>query len=294
MEVEGVGVAMVTPFTPKGELDTAGLERITEKLCQEVDFLVPLGTTGETPTLTAEECEKVLDTVFAVNAGRLPIVVGCGGNNTAVVAQRMAYLENKYRPQAFLSVSPYYNKPNQTGIELHYQTLARQTKTPIMLYDVPGRTGRGVSAKTVAKLAGSVPNIMGLKDASGSLEQANELCLLTVSAQFLLASGDDKYAFAHQKLGYRAVISVAANVVGAEMKELWDLSRASNLFQKEQERYRAFVEFCDLIFEQGSPAGVKYALKAKGVCDASVRMPLTEISDELCQKIDISLQKMAR
>lgn len=285
-------MAMATPFTRSGELDISGLRKLTEKLCNETDFLVPLGTTGETPTLGADECDKVLDVVFDVNSGKLPVVVGCGGNNTAVVAQRMVYLEKKYRPQAFLSVSPYYNKPNQSGIELHYRTLALQVQTPILLYDVPGRTGRGLAPKTVAQLAESLPNIVGLKDASGSLEQANELCLLTDTSKFLLVSGDDKFAFAHQKLGYRAVISVAANVVGRYMKKLWNLSKSSNLFQDQQHGYRAFVEFCDLIFEQGSPAGIKYALKTTGVCEPFVRPPLTQISDDLGRKIEASLKKM--
>ncbi|MCS7084645.1 MAG: 4-hydroxy-tetrahydrodipicolinate synthase [Bacteroidia bacterium] len=289
---QGIGVALITPFTRDGEIDVASLEKLTDKLCQEADFLAPLGTTAETPTLTEEECDKILDTVFSVNAGRLPVVVGCGGNNTAAVIRKIVYLERKYRPNAFFSVSPYYNKPSQTGIERHYLEIASRINTPLILYDVPARTGRPIAPETTAKLAKSASNIVGLKDASGSMEHANALCLLLDTSSFTLISGDDKFAFLHKKLGYKAVISVAANAAAPLMKRLWTAAESSNLYQTFRDDYQHFLEFSDLIFEQGSPSGIKHALKAMGMCESNVRMPLSEISPELGVRIENVLGKM--
>jgi 4-hydroxy-tetrahydrodipicolinate synthase len=291
MILEGIGVAMVTPFTRDGAPDVKALEILTERLCRTVDFLVPLGTTGETPTLSRDEADTILEVVGATNGGRLPLVVGCGGNHTSAVAERMLYLEKRFAPAAFLSVSPYYNKPTQEGIYRHYSTLADRVNTPIVLYDVPGRTGRGMSPETVERLARR-PNIVGLKDASGSLEQANELCLRLGGGEFALISGDDKYAFAHKQLGYRAVISVAANVLGSMMKKLWNSVGSTSLFQENKEQYRKFIYFSELIFEEGSPAGIKSALEYLNICTSTVRLPLVGISDTLSQRISELLKEI--
>ena len=286
----GAGVALITPFTPAGEVDYPSLVKVTQHTVDNgIDFLVVLGTTAETPTLTTEEKEKVIQTILEVNAGRKPVVLGIGGNDTASVIKQ---LQNQSLTgiQAILTVAPYYNKPNQTGLLRHFEAIGTVSPLPVIIYNVPGRTGSNISADTTLRLASDVPNIIATKEASGNLEQIM-IILRDRPAGFSVLSGDDSLTLPLVSLGAEGVISVIANLFPGEMSKMVRLATEGNLEGARRIHYE-LLEIITLIFAEGSPAGIKSALKQKGLGDDSLRLPLVPVSSALIDKIRINLEKL--
>ncbi len=287
--LRGVGVALVTPFDVAGKVDFPALERVIEyDIAGGVDYLVVLGTTGESATMTAEEKNEVLQFVIQKNKGRKPIVYGVGGNNTAEVIRQISSL-NVEGINAILSVSPYYNKPSQEGIYAHYKAIAEASAWPVILYNVPGRTGSNISAATTLRLAHDFPNIIGIKEASGNLSQAAYI-LRDKPKDFLVISGDDNLATSLIGLGGDGVISVAAGVFPKLFCEMIHAA-LDNKPQVARVHYMKLVEATDALFEEGNPAGVKAALHCKGLIENVLRLPLVPVSEKVYAKIQTQIEK---
>ncbi len=286
----GTGVALVTPFTPDGALDLPALRRVVQHVTAGgVDFLVPLGTTAEVATISSSEQQQVIDTVLEVNAGRLPVLLGCGGNDTAHVAERLRQFDRAYagRIQGYLTVSPYYNRPSQEGIFRHYCALAEATSLPIVLYNVPARTGCNVLPETVLRIARQCPSIVAVKEASGNLEQGM-LIARDAPAGFSVLSGDDALALPGIAVGFTGVISVVANATPAPFATLIRQALAGD-FASARAAHLALLPFIHLLFAEGNPAGVKAALHALELCGPHVRLPLAEATPALHERITAAL-----
>lgn len=283
----GTGVAIVTPFTAKGEVDTKGLQKLVKHLHKgNVDYIVVLGTTGESVTLSKEEKNLVINTVVATNAKKLPLVLGIGGNNTAEVVESIKHTDLKAF-EAILSVAPYYNKPNQEGYYQHYKAVSAATKKDIILYNVPGRTGSNVTWETQVRIAKDFKNIVATKEASGNVEQIMKV-IKNKPKDFLVISGDDNLTLPLIAAGAVGVISVVANAYPAEYSEMVRLSRKQN-FEKARQLHYGLVDITDQLFADGNPGGIKYALNLLGICKPYVRLPLCEpnqkVKDSLTQLI---------
>jgi 4-hydroxy-tetrahydrodipicolinate synthase len=275
----GTGVALVTPFAHDGSLDLAALRRVVEHVISGgVDYLVPMGTTGETATLSDVESAQVIETVIEANAGRKPILLGCGGNDTARVTARLRHYE-QYPVQGYLSVSPYYNRPTQEGIYRHYCALAEATSRPIVLYNVPPRTGSNVLPETVLRIAHSCPSIVAVKEASGSIDQGAAI-VRAAPAGFAVLSGDDALAVPGIAVGYQGLISVAANVVPARVSNMIRDALAGD-FAAARAEHLSLIPLIQALFAEGNPAGAKAALKQLGITEGTVRLPLVEASESL-------------
>ncbi len=286
--LRGTGVAVVTPFTADLQVDYTALEKVIESLIAGgVEYIVTLGTTGETPVLeTAEKIDIVNFTMDKI-AGRIPVVVGIGGNNTAeLIKDLQKYPLNK--AIAVLSASPYYNKPSQEGIYLHYKALAEASAKPILLYNVPGRTGRNMSAATTLKLA-SVPNIVGIKEASGDMAQCMTI-LRDRPSDFLVVSGDDALALAQLACGMDGVISVAANAYPAEFSNMVRTCLSGN-FAAAKKINDPLIEAYELMFAENNPAGVKAFMAEKGLLENYLRLPGVPLSQSLQQAVKLFLSK---
>jgi 4-hydroxy-tetrahydrodipicolinate synthase len=285
---KGTGVALVTPFLADGQVDYASLEQLIEHcISGGIDFLVSLGTTGETATLSEKEQSEVLDFTIQTNRYRLPIVVGMGGNDTKKLVQQVKN-QNFDGIDAILSVSPYYNKPTQEGIFQHYMAIAEAAPRPIILYNVPARTGSNISAKTTLRLAASSDKFVAIKEASGDIRQAMEI-IQHAPEGFSLLSGDDNMTLPLMAMGATGVISV----IGQGMPRVFsDMVNAANQgdFVKARALHYKLVELTDLIFAQGNPAGIKTILHLLGICNDYLRLPLVQVDSDLRQKIS---QKMA-
>ena len=283
-ELLGTGVALVTPFTPDKNIDFNALDRLVNyQIDNGIDYLVVLGTTGETATLSKEEQQQVKDKIVEINNGRLPLVVGIGGNNTQAVVDELNSCDLSGF-SAVLSVSPYYNKPTQKGIFEHFKAISEVSPLPIILYNVLARTGSNVEPKTVYKIARACKNIVAIKEASGDFEQALEL-LRIMPKDFMIISGEDKTALSLTLAGGSGVISVLGQGLPKEFSEMIDLG----LKNKPIEAFAIFYDLMpsvDLIFEEGNPAGIKAMLNGLKICDLDVRLPLVKASDELQQKIN--------
>lgn len=277
--LNGVGVALVTPFAIDGTIDYAALGNVVDNAAANgVDFLVALGTTAETPTLTPEERDSVAAYIKQRNGGRLPLVIGIGGNCTAEVVRAIRACDMQ-GVDAVLSVTPYYNKPSQAGLYAHFRTLAEQTGVPVILYNVPSRTGVNLEAETTLRLAADCPNIIGLKAASGNLEQIGEV-IRRRPAGFAVFSGDDATAADVIAMGGDGVISVAANVFPAVFTQMIRAARTGDASCCLRLRERLREAFA-LLSREGNPAGVKAALALQGKIQNILRLPLTSCSDEL-------------
>ncbi len=278
-DFKGVGVALVTPFGKNGEIDFTALERLVDRVTREgVDYLVALGTTAETPSLTARERADVVSCIRSANASRLPMVIGIGGNCTASVAAELQTADTDGF-SAVLSVTPYYNKPSQKGLYLHYKTIAQASPLPVILYNVPGRTGVNLEAETTISLAYDCPNIAAIKEASGRLEQIKAI-ISGAPAGFAVISGDDSLSLPIIEMGGRGVISVAANVYTARFTDM--IHKA--LGGEKESAAHIFAELeraVSLLFAEGNPTGVKTALAVKGFMEPAMRLPLVEASDIL-------------
>lgn len=280
---KGLGVALVTPFMENGAIDFAAVAKIVDNLIEGgVDYILVLGTTGETPTLSTDERKALIRFVRDRVAGRVELMVGIGGNCTHDVIKCLKTW-NLSGYSAVLSVNPYYNKPNQEGLYQHFKAIVEASPLPIMLYNIPGRTGVNMAPETVARLAHDYQNIIGVKEASGNLEQMEQIKALAPS-DFLLISGDDGLNVEVIKRGGVGAISVLANAYPAATKEVIDLALAGNIDEAEQ-KLNALNEIISALFEEGNPVGVKTALYLKGLCSNTMRLPLVSGSEALQRKI---------
>lgn len=286
----GTGVALVTPFNADGSVDFDGLKNLINYMVHgKVDYLVSLGTTGEASTLNKDEKKKIWEYTAEVNNGRLPLVAGIGGNNTSEVTENIRTFEaNGY--EAILSASPYYNKPTQEGIYQHYKAISEASALPVLLYNVPGRTGSNVSAETTCRLAADFKNIIGTKEASGSFDQFNQI-MRDKPEDFLLISGDDPIALPMISIGAAGVISVIANAVPKALSDMIRLCLQGS-FDKAVSAHLNLTEFIRLVFAEGNPAGVKAALKYLDICGDAVRLPLVNISSGLQDQIITEVKKL--
>lgn len=288
----GTGVALITPFNLDLSVNIDALKRLVN-FCIEgnIDYLVVLGTTGESVTLTNSEKQLVIDVVVAENAERLPLVIGIGGNNTQLVSEELLQT-NLTDFAAVLSVSPCYNKPTQEGIYRHYKALSLASEKPLILYNVPGRTGSNIEPDTVLRLANDCSNIVGIKEAAGDMVQLRSL-INKLPSDFLVISGDDFTALPTVLEGGVGVISVLGQGLPNEFSRMIRLG----LQGKEEEAFvlhNAMIEGMKLIFEEGNPAGIKAILQTHGICEPTVRLPLVEVSIELKRRIDKFMRAFAK
>lgn len=282
-KLTGTGVALVTPFHKNGSVDFKSLSRLVEHVIKgKCEYLVPLGTTGESVTLSTDERRAVVECVLESNNNRLPVVLGVGGNNTHEVLNKLRH-DSFEGISAILSVSPYYNKPNQKGILQHYRMIAEESPVPVVLYNVPGRTGSNVSVETTLELAHTQKNIIGIKEASGNMEQIMAI-IKDKPGGFLVISGDDAITLPLIASGADGVISVVANAFPKQYSDMvrWTFKQE---LKKAQQLHYQLLPLIPLLFAEGSPSGIKCALKYLDICDDYVRLPLFAISKSLGSKI---------
>ncbi len=281
-KLTGVGVALVTPFTPELTIDFPALKQLVENTIEGgVDYLVVNGTTAEASTLSPEEKKKVLNFVVEVNAERLPIVYGIGANNTQHVLDLIEETDFTHI-SAILTVSPYYNKPSQEGIYAHYCKVADASPVPVMLYNVPGRTGSNICSATTLRLA-QHPNIFAIKEASGDLQQCMEI-VREKPEDFMLISGDDLLTVPMISIGTEGVISVLANAYPKKFSSMIHDALEGN-FAAASEHLKDFLPVNDYLYVESNPVGIKEVLRQMGVCGGDVRLPLLAASEELQQNI---------
>lgn len=285
----GTGVALVTPFKKDFSVDVEALVRIVNYQIENgIDYLVILGTTAENATLTKNEKELVIQTVISANKDRLPLVLGVGGNNTYEIIEELKSRDFS-NFVAILSVSPYYNKPTQEGIYQHFKAIANASPVPVILYNVPGRTGSNMLPATVLRLATDFKNIVAIKEAAGDIAQAMAI-IKDKPKDFLVISGDDIIALPMVLAGGSGVISVIGQ---GFPKKFSDLIRLG-LDRKVDEAYEIYYqlsECIDMIFEQGNPGGIKEVLKSLGISDNFLRLPLVNVNSDLAHRIDVFVQK---
>jgi 4-hydroxy-tetrahydrodipicolinate synthase len=285
----GTGVALVTPFKTDFSIDTEALIRIVNfSIDGGVDYLVVLGTTAENATLSSNEKELVIATIVDANKGRLPLVLGVGGNNTMEVVAELK-TRDLVSFAAVLSVSPYYVKPTQEGIYQHFKAVAEASPLPIILYNVPGRTSSNMLPATVVRLATDFKNVVAIKEASGDLVQGFQL-LKTKPKDFLVISGDDMTALSLILAGASGVISVIGQGFPAAFSEMIRLGLNRKVDQAFQTQYH-LSDCIDMIFEQGNPAGIKQVFQSLGIAENTVRLPLVKVEDDLANRIHLFVQK---
>jgi 4-hydroxy-tetrahydrodipicolinate synthase len=288
-ELIGTGVALVTPFNSKGSIDHAALERLVQfQIDNGVDYLVVLGTTGESVTLSKSEKQQVIDTVVKANDNQLPLVIGIGGSDTAVVVEQIQ--QTDLEPfVAILSVSPAYNKPAQEGIYQHFAAVAQATDKPIILYNVPGRTASNMSVNTVVRLAHDFNNIVGIKEAASDLVQAMNMIQYSPK-EFLVISGDDMIALPMTLAGGAGVISVIGQAIAQDFSDMIRYGLNGDV-QEAYELHYKIAASIDMIFEEGNPAGIKSMLSHMDICDNHVRLPIVQVSDDLRERIKTFLDQ---
>lgn len=277
----GTGVALVTPFDANGRLDFKSLKRLLTHTAKGVDYYVVMGTTGESPTLTREEKQKVLSFVRENNSRQLPIVYGIGGNNTQEVVHLISET-NFEGVDAMLSVSPYYNKPSQEGIVSHFNNVADASPVPVILYNVPARTSSNLTAETTLRLA-QHKNIIGVKEASGNIEQCMRI-IQKKPKNFMLISGDDLLTVALFSVGAIGVISVLANAFPLVFRKMKEYCLAGNFDKASVEQFK-LLEINGAMYEEGNPVGLKQLLSEMGICSNNVRLPMIAASVPLKAKI---------
>ncbi|MCL4113545.1 UNVERIFIED_CONTAM: hypothetical protein GTU68_011197 [Idotea baltica] len=291
-ELVGTGVALVTPFNEDLSIDTLALTRIVN-FCIDggVDYLVVLGTTGESVTLNKAEKMQVMDVVVEANAGRLPLVLGIGGNSTYRIVDEIKSFESEDFA-AILSVSPYYNKPTQEGIYQHFKAISEVTNKPIILYNVPGRTGSNMLPETSLRLAHDFDNIIGIKEACGDMVQVQEI-IKNKPADFMVISGDDITALPTVLAGGSGVISVLGQGVPVEFSRMINFALAGNA-EKAYELHYELQDGMSLIFNEGNPAGIKGIFEQLGLSNAVVRLPLIEATPGLKTKLSTFIKPFAK
>lgn len=286
---EGVGVALVTPFSDDGQVDYQALERLVGHVTDGgVDYLVVHGTTSESPTLTPQEKQDTLDFIRDHNAQNLPIVLGMSGNDTALLCSSIknADLEGV---DALLCAAPYYNKPSQAGLLAHFNQVAEASRAPVILYNVPARTSSNLEARTTAELS-RIDNIIAIKESSGDINQCAEVQLYC-SDDFMMTSGEDMFTLPLMSMGGVGVISVIANALPQQLTTMVKCFKEGN-FETSNRVFQDLVEPIRLIFQEGNPTGVKEMLKQLGICSNHVRLPLVKASEDLARSIGGSLNSL--
>lgn len=280
----GTGVALVTPFKKDFSVDTEALTKIVNfNIEGGVEYLVVLGTTAESATLSSEEKELVIETIKTANAGRLPLVLGVGGNNTAKVIEELQ-TRDFTGFSAILSVSPYYNKPTQEGIYQHFKAISQASPLPIILYNVPGRTASNMLPSTVVRLANECKNVIAIKEAAGDIVQAMKL-IQHKPSDFLVISGDDMVTLPMVLAGGAGVISVIGEGFPKEFSEMVRLGLQRKINEAYQLHYQ-LADAIDMIFEQGNPAGIKEVFKTRGLAENTVRLPLVNVNEDLAIRLE--------
>lgn len=286
----GMGVALITPFKTDESVDYDALARVVEHLIKNgTDYLVVCGTTAETPTLTEKEKDEVTQFVINCNAGRLPIVLGMGGNNTKAIVEKISTYDLN-GVDAILSVTPYYNKPSQEGLYQHYAAISKASPLPIILYNVPGRTGVNMLASTTLRLANDFDNICAIKEASGIFSQIDDI-IKNKPEDFMVISGDDGITFPLITLGAVGVISVIGNAFPREFSRMVRLALEGD-YQNARTIHHRFTELIELLFVEGNPAGVKSMLALMGLIENKLRLPLVPNTIKTYEKIRMVLQQL--
>lgn len=285
---KGLGIALITPFNASGAVDYVVLKQLVEyQLKNGADFFCILATTGETPTLTDDEKQRIKELVVEVVAGRVPILMGCGGNNTAAIVEEL-HTRDFSGIDGILSVCPYYNKPSQEGLYQHFKTIANATDIKVVLYNVPGRTGVNMKAETTVRLARDCKNIVAVKEASGNLEQVDEI-IKNKPDTFDVISGDDALTFPMIACGAVGVISVIGNALPKEFSRMLRLEQNGE-FEPARKIHHMFTDLFNLLFVDGNPAGVKAMLHEMGMIENVLRLPLVPTRLTTMQKISECLK----
>ena len=285
---KGLGIALITPFNASGAVDYVVLKQLVEyQLKNGADFFCILATTGETPTLTDDEKQRIKELVVEVVAGRVPILMGCGGNNTAAIVEEL-HTRDFSGIDGILSVCPYYNKPSQEGLYQHFKTIANATDMKVVLYNVPGRTGVNMNAETTVRLARDCKNIVAVKEASGNLEQVDEI-IKNKPDTFDVISGDDALTFPMIACGAVGVISVIGNALPKEFSRMLRLEQNGE-FEPARKIHHMFTDLFNLLFVDGNPAGVKAMLHEMGMIENVLRLPLVPTRLTTMQKISECLK----
>lgn len=287
MNLKGLGVAMVTPFNEDGSVDFSAIPRIVENIITgRADYLVLMGTTAEAACLSSIEKEAIIQEVVHVNQGKLPLVIGIGGNNTAKVVEEIQNAD--LSPfQAILSVAPYYNKPSQEGIYQHYAKIAKASSLPIIVYNVPSRTGVSIEVDTFVRLAEDYDKIIAIKEASGEMSKAEQI-IKNSPAHVQVISGDDTLTLPMLLAGAVGTISVLGNALPVPLMRIFHYVAEGEL-NKAYELHYELMDLISLLFEEGNPTGIKALMEALSLCKKTVRLPLVSASEALCQKIEKSL-----
>lgn len=280
---KGLGIALVTPFTSDGQIDYESLKRlINYQINNGADFLCIMATTGETPTLTIEEKQRIKELVLNIVQGRLPILMGCGGNNTSAVVEELQ--KNDFDGiDGILSICPFYNKPTQEGLFKHFEAISKTTTLPIVLYNVPGRTGVNMEAETTIKLAHECQNIVAIKEASGNLKQVEEI-IKNKPSNFDVISGDDALTYQIIERGATGVISVIGNAFPKEFSNMVHLELKGD-YENALKIHRNLTDIFDLLFIDGNPAGIKATLSEMGMIENVLRLPLVPARPGTIQSI---------
>ena len=287
---KGLGVALVTPFTSTGEVDYVALRRLLDyQMSNGTDFLCILATTGETPCLSKDEKKRIKDIVVEKVNGKMPILMGCGGNNTMSVVETLQN-DDFTGIDGILSVCPYYNKPSQEGLYQHFKTIAKSTDLPVVLYNVPGRVGVNMTAQTTLRLANDCSNIVGIKEASGNFSQIDDI-LKNKPAHFDVISGDDGITFPLITLGASGVISVIGNALPKEFGRMVRLALNGD-YRSALEIHHKFTELFELLFVDGNPAGVKAMLHSLGLIENELRLPLVPARIQTMGEINSIIQEL--
>jgi 4-hydroxy-tetrahydrodipicolinate synthase len=291
-KLKGVGTAIVTPFHKDGTIDFKSLQKLIEfQIKGNVDFLVVLGTTGESVTLSKDERSAIVNFVLEAVNKRCPVVMGLGGNNTQDIVNTLKTTDFE-GIDAILSVSPYYNKPTQKGIFLHYKTIVGVSPVPVIIYNVPGRTGSNINAETTLKIADELENVIGIKEASGNFAQCMKI-LKHRPAGFLVLSGDDALTLPLISLGADGVISVVSNAFPSEFSEMVQYCLKGN-FKKAIEIHYRLLDIIDALFAEGSPGGIKAILEMKKICNNYFRLPVVGVSKTHYNQIASLLEQFSR
>jgi len=285
----GVGTALITPFTTSGALDEAAIKRLAKRQIDNgVHFLVPCGTTGDTPTLNAAERRRVVELVLEAAQGQVPVMAGAGGYDTQEVVHLAKEMQS-VGVQGLLSVTPYYNKPTPEGLYRHFSAIAEATSLPIVLYNVPGRTGCNIDATTLARLA-TIPRVIGVKEASGNIQQMVEICR-AVPADFLVLSGDDALTLPLMAIGGRGLISVASNAIPAEMAKMVEAAERGE-YASARQMHQRLVPLMLGNFVESNPGPVKFAMAVMGLCEEVYRLPMVSPRPASQEKIIAFLKEL--
>lgn len=286
----GTGVALVTPFDENLQVDYKGLKKLLRHTAKGVDYFVVMGTTGESPTVTHEEKNQILSFVKENNEAKLPIVYGIGGNNTQEICDSIVSTDLT-GVSAILSVNPYYNKPSQEGIYQHFKKIADTSPVPIIMYNIPGRTSSNMTAETTVRLAGH-KNIIGIKEASGNMEQCMKICR-DAPKDFLLISGDDMLTIMLYSIGAKGVISVLANAYPQVFKKMKDFSFSGDYNKASRELFK-LLDINGPMYEESNPVGLKALLTEMAICKGHVRLPLVTASGSLQRRISTIYQSLKK